>query len=174
MPSQDRSAGWVRLVEVGLMTPLEAHSSETHPLWFQGPELMGGSSQNPQSPLGCTVPVQAVGPRAWSPPRGFQDTGPPLRTIGRRPDTSDQQTGQALSGSALNGAVPGTGLGPSVPYFPLFPKSQSNMNLPRVCVSKAVTLVREKEVNAVYALGRFITDPICQSFHDFHPQLLQF
>lgn len=130
------------LVEVGLTAPLEAHGSETHPLWFQGPELMGGSSENHQSPLGCTIPVQAVGPRAWSPPRGFQDTGPPLRTIGRCADTSFQQAGQALSVSALNGAVLGMGLGPLAPYFPLFPESQSNMNLPRACVSKAVTLER--------------------------------
>ena len=75
-------------------------------------------------------------------PRGFQDTGPPLQTIGRCADTSFQQAGQALSVSALNGAVLGMGLGPLAPYFPLFPESQSNMNLPRACVSKAVTLER--------------------------------
>lgn len=73
---------------------------------FLAPELMGGSSENALSPLGCTVPVQAVGPRAWSPPRWFQDMGLLLRTLGRRPDTSVQQTGRALSVSALSAAVP--------------------------------------------------------------------
>ena len=57
------------------MARLGAHGSETHAPWFKGPELMGESSENPQIPLGCTVPVQAVGPQAWPPPRRFQHTG---------------------------------------------------------------------------------------------------
>ena len=123
-------------MEVGLM------AQERIVFGFMAPELMGGSSENPPSPLSCTVPVQAVGPRAWSPPRWFQDTGPLLRTIRRRPDTSVQQTGRALSVSALSAAVPEMGPRPLVPCCPRFPESWSSTNLPRVCVSKAVTLVR--------------------------------
>lgn len=66
---------------------------------------------------------------------------PLLQTLGRPPDASVQQTARALSVSALNIAVPGMGLRPSVPCFPLCPKSKSGRNL-RVRVPKAVTLVR--------------------------------